>query len=134
MNARVVLASRKKCTWLSIVPVNERVAGIHGDVLNLHTEAFFESTHGVFSVPHNTAHHTTPHTQTHTTTHTTTHTHTPPTHGERRQREKREDEREKKKKKKKRGEGDKRREKRRRKRKKEKETCKRRDKTREELI
>ena len=40
--------------------------------LNLHTEAFFESTHGVFSVPHHTAHTT------------------PPTHGERRQKEDRE--------------------------------------------
>ena len=30
----------------------------HGDVLNVHTEAFFESTHGVVSVPHHTPHST----------------------------------------------------------------------------
>ena len=85
--------------WFDPTMASARGAGIHGDVLNLHTEAFVETTHGVFSVPHHTAHHTTPHTQTHTTTHTTTHT--PPTHGERREKEKRRRRQEKRKEKKK---------------------------------
>ena len=102
-----------------------RVAGIHGDVLNLHTESVFESTHGVFSVPdhtaHTTPHHTTPH---HTRRHTH-HQHTEKEDRERRQREKREDEREKRKRKRK-EEKETREEKRRRRQE------KRRDKTREE--
>ena len=42
-----------------------RCAGIHGDVLNVHTEAFFLNPHGFFSAFHTT----TAHTQ---TTHNTT--------------------------------------------------------------
>ena len=89
-----------------------RVAGIHGDVLNQHTEAFL-SLHTGFSACHTTRH-TTPH---HTNTHDDTHddTHTTNTRRKKTEREKR---RRKRGKEKKRGEGDKRREKRRRKKKK----------------
>ena len=49
-----------------------RVAGIHGDVLNIHTEAF-----GIFSVPHHTAHtpRPQPQPQRHTTHHRPHHRH-----------------------------------------------------------
>ena len=65
------------CTGTTSTCVNTcgRVAGTHGDVLNVRTERRFQSTLGVFSVPHQT--HRTPHTpqtkNTHThQTHTTT--------------------------------------------------------------
>ena len=50
-----------------------RVAGTHGDVLNVHT-GFFQRVSHTHTPHHTTPHHTTPHT--HTTTTTNNHSHT----------------------------------------------------------
>ena len=73
--ARMYVQNVSVCTDTTRTCFNTctRGARAHEDVLNVHAEAFFESTHGffhvVFSLPQ--------HTQTNTRTHT--HTHTPNT-------------------------------------------------------
>ena len=80
-----------------------RLAGIHGDVLNLHTEAF-NSLHTGFSACNTTPHHTTPHHTTphHTTPHDDTHddTHTTNTRRKKTEREEKTKERKRKRKRK----------------------------------
>ena len=75
---RVYVQNVPVCTGTTRACFNTcaRGAGIHGDVLNVHTEAFLKPNTGSFSVPQHTHKHTHKHTNTHTHT---KHTPRPPT-------------------------------------------------------
>ena len=70
-SSRVYVQNVPVCTGITRTCVSTcgRGAGIHGDVLNVHTEACCIYTRGVFSVPHHTTHTTTTITATITATH-----------------------------------------------------------------